>query len=272
MSGGFPLIGLEICNGSDFGTVTTSSNGTALTGGANNTKGSYTQLTASTTLDICALAVCLQETNNTTRHCAVDIAVGASGSENVIISNLFVEGGTNGANGQDYLFPINIPAGTRISARAQNGSATADGPTANVVGFDGSFGQTGSAGIDAIGYLSATTYGTLLTASATANTKGSYVQLSASTPVDYAGFWIRPSLPSGGAGATAGLVDLAIGASGSELVILPNFQVCCVQPPATPHFLGPFWIPIPAGTRIAARMQATAASATCGLHLYGAYR
>jgi hypothetical protein len=266
----FNLLSPEWCNGNSVGV--SSSSGTALTGGANNVKGSYTQITASAPSDVRAIAVSLQETTNSTTHCFVDIAVGASGSEKVIISNLMVEGSTNGSTGTDYLLPVNVPAGTRISARAQNGSAVADGPAVNLTLFDGGFLSEGFAGVDDIGSVTATTFGSLLTASATVNTKGAYTQLVASTAVDYDGFWFRPSAPSSGTAAQQNLLDIAIGGSGSEIVIVPNIQINCVTKPAFPMFFGPLWIPIPAGTRLSARIQSATGSATAGLQLYGIYK
>lgn len=269
MPGSFP-IAQEMCNGTSVGT--SASSGTALTGGANNTKGAYTQLVASSALDTRMIAVSIQESANTTTHAYVDIAVGAAASEKVIISNLFVEGSTNGTNGTCYLFPVNVPAGTRFSARAQNGSAATDGPNVNLTLFDGNFDVEGFAGIDDLGTVTATTQSSLLTASATINTKGAYTQLVASTARDYAGFYLRPTFPSSGTGVQHNLFDVAIGAAGSEQVVVPNIQCGSTSKPATPQFLGPFWVPIPAGTRVAARTQSDTASSTMGLILYGIYQ
>ena len=272
MPGGFPL-GPDLCNGTSYGVDLTNSVGTALTGGASNTKGSYTQLVAATTFDACWIMVSIKETSNSTTHCAVDIAIGAGGSEKVILSNLMVEGSTNGTSGANSLFPCNIPAGTKISARAQNGGAVADGPTVSIILFDGGFTQfEGAAGADDIGFVSATTYGSLITASASANTKGSYTQLVAATARDYIGFVLYFGAPSTGAGASRGLYDIAIGSIGSEIVIVPNIGANAVQVNSKPAYSGPFFINIPAGTRIAARMQADTGSQAGGMVLYGIYQ
>lgn len=275
MPGGFP-IELEACQGTDQGTDTANSIGTALTGGTSNTKGSYTQLIASSAVDACWIMVCLKETGNATNRCAVDIAIGAAGSEKVIISNVLVEGSTNGFNGTNCLFPCQIKAGSRISARAQNQSATADGPNVSVILFDGAMSHAeGTAGVDDIGFVSGSTAGTLITASASANAKGSYAQLNASTSRDYLGFIIRISVATSGTPADRALLDIAIGASGSEIVIVPNIPISCAAGGSSgiqSIFMGPFFVPIPAGTRIAARIQADAASNTTGLMLHAIYK
>ena len=63
-------------------------------GGTANTKGSYTQMVASTSRDYCALAWCMDSLNVTPANTAnflVDVAIGGAGSEQVIVSNLFAQ-------------------------------------------------------------------------------------------------------------------------------------------------------------------------------------
>jgi hypothetical protein len=95
-----------------------------------NTKGAWTQLVASATRDYCGLIV--SPGQNSTNNCSptaptlFDIAVGGSGSEQVLISDVggFSFGNGNFTNGSPSLMPAQIPAGTRISARAQSANNT----------------------------------------------------------------------------------------------------------------------------------------------------
>lgn len=110
-----------------YGADTTDTLGTSVDpgGGAAHTKGSWYQLTASTSADIDALVVNFGGKRNTARTNAswlVDIGTGGAGSETVVLSDLFV-----GSSSAENLAPACVPpmvvptitAGTRLAARAQ---------------------------------------------------------------------------------------------------------------------------------------------------------
>lgn len=107
---------------------------------------------------------------------------------------------------------------------------------------------------------STSTFGTRLTASATPHAKGNYAQIIASTAYDVHGLTLVIAGSGVSATRTDMMLDLAIGAAASEVVILPEF-LCGWRggPTASPQdiFL-PFFIP--KGTRIAARLQSLIAS------------
>ena len=193
---------------------------------------------------------------------------------------------TNGTQSQftapeaHIAIPLSIPKGARISARCQcsTGSQTA---RVHLQLFDGAHTMMeGAAGVDAIGFSSSTSLGTPLVPNASANTKGSYAQLVASTLRDYMGFFgiVDGQLvaPSGNIN-NAYDVDVAIGGSGSEVVILPDFLAWSSLANTSIQASGaliPF-VPllIPKSTRVAARCACTTASASnCGLTLYGVYQ
>jgi hypothetical protein len=210
----------------------------------------------------------------------VDIAVGASGSEKVIASNLLVHI-NSGAIFGSYAFPVQIPAGSRIASRCQSHTASdGSGAIVQVILFDGAFSQIeGSAGLDAIGFDAVNTQGTQIDPGTTVNTKGAYTQLIASTPRDYMGFIINTDQGNQSTGGTSsnGLLDIAIGASGSEVPIVTNIMVArrssglLQSPLSMPHLP----IAIPAGTRIAARTSSSINTATyriTGVTLYGVYQ
>lgn len=277
MAGGWPIY-LDVCNGKDSGTVLTTSLGTVITASSTaNTKGSYTQLVASTAYDACFMMVTISapSTANAINSKAelIDIATGASGSEIVLVPNLiFPAYSYTTIYGVSYGFPCCIPAGTRIAARSQSGLAS-NTSGVQVTLFDGSFSQPEGFGIvDSYGPSTSTSLGTPAIASGTADAKGSYAQLTASTSHDLAGVMVALDTQNATLNNTAFLVDIAIGASGSEVVIVPNIMVCCgsgwLSPPVTPFIP----VNIPAGTRIAARVQSNVASATAGVSLYGVRR
>jgi hypothetical protein len=274
MPGGFSS-NLSVCKWTDTGTVTTTSAGTVITASASiNTKGSWAQLVASSAIDSCCLEVALTgNASSSANGQSVDIGIGAGGSEVVIVADLMTQPPWN--NSVHYVFPISIPAGTRIAARTQ--ATTASSPVTCAVNlFDGEFARESYGGVGTVGFVSASTHGTAITPSATANTKGSYSQLIASTASDYVGFVLGFDLQNASVTTVQSfLLDLAIGAAASEVNIVSNFSVFSVVAssfrvaPANSAF---YPIQIPAGTRLSARVQSSIASgAAVGVTFYGVY-
>lgn len=128
----------------------------------------------------------------------------------------------------------------------------------------------GNGGYQTCGVDPATTTLTQVTADAAANTKGAYAQLTAATVQDASGFLLHTGLPSAG-GATY-LLDLAIGGAGSEQVILSNFLLADQKGTQNNSGATGVFIPlkIPAGVRVAARLQCSTggASLRVGLTLF----
>jgi hypothetical protein len=269
MSGGYPLAG-ELSNATDYGSSLTTV-GVVVTGG-HNTPGSWATViaAASNAVDACWMEVSIRAPTGSSTTNAVDIGIGAAASEVVVANKLFAFTSTSGLQVYNHYFPCSIPSGTRIAARSSN-SASTDSTWVSVRLFDGSFTETGGyAGVDALAFVSATTHGTLLTGG-TAGVKGSYVQLIASTAVDYGGLFFLAG-PGSVADAAASMIDIAIGASGSEINILQNMP-CMIDSAAIGAVSHPYFIPIPAGTRVAARVSFGAnAAATTQINVYGMYQ
>ncbi len=103
------------------------------------------------------------------------------------------------------------------------------------------------AGDDQTGYMST------VTASGSANTKGSWTTISASCPFDSSGMIMTGQ--SSNVNAT-GLMDIGIGGAGSETVIVPNLLM---ERSSGYEPFAPLWLPISikAGTRVAVRFQST---------------
>ena len=109
---------------SNLGTVGSATPGTSITTGTPaTTKGSVVVPIATTAFDAYLMQVTATDYSlaATNANLMVDIQVGAA-TEEVLIANLMMGGaggssqGTNGV--RSYLFPLYIPAGTRISAKA----------------------------------------------------------------------------------------------------------------------------------------------------------
>jgi hypothetical protein len=273
MSGGFNGIA-SVCNGNSQGVDPTNTRGTAVTSG-NNAYGSYAQIVASTPSDTAFIKIDISTnaSSNTGFGGGVKIAIGGAGSEIDIILDLQLKAPLSAYYGGSYLFPVSIPAGTRIAAAANGNAGASDVYYVHVELFDSGWGTEDFAGVDSIGATNSGSRGTAVTAGAAA-TKGSYAQLTASTPRDYDAIaLVVTDITSAGMAGDRWLIDLAIGGAGSEVIILPDWfistttsddprgQLGCVLP-----------ISIPAGTRVAARVASALGSNLIGIVAYGLYQ
>lgn len=231
------------------------SRGTLVTSGAANTKGNWYQLVASSAYNTDGLLVFIAKMNAS--DFLVDIGIGAAGSENVVVPNL-VAGNNLANNVTQYLIPISIPAGTRIAACCQ-AVAAAVGMLISISLLTQGFMPSASLGrVTAYGANTADSGGTSVDPGAVLNTKNAYSQINGVTANP-----IRALLIGIGGQANSvrticyWLVDVAVGAAGSERIILPDLQLGCnaTGDDVVPTSIGPFFIDIPAGTRLAARAQ-----------------
>lgn len=272
MGGGFYLND-GISRATTLGFSTTTSKPTTVTNsGTPNTKGAYVQLTASSAADTSGICVIASNRDLTAGAMLVDVAVGAAASEKIIIPDIPCTGTSVTVQAiATPIFPVTIPAGSRISVRTQSTTAS-DASLAAVMLVDNSrMGRSGGS-MDSYGVISATTLTTSIDSGAVLNTKGSYTQITASTTNDLCGFafCISGLNTTSNVGAHF-LVDVAIGGAGAETVIVGNwwfYHGGTHLPPWAPWFD----MDIPAGTRIAVRAQSTtttAADRTFGFSLHG---
>jgi hypothetical protein len=250
------------------GALVASSAKTTVTSGNSNVKGSWTQLIASTS-DAAALLVIWATVGTSGRRYLLDIGVGGAGSETVLISNVQIV--NSAALSIPIMVPINIPPGSRIAARCQ---ATSNASTMTVaVSVGGMSTQTPPplSRWTEYGITTASSTGVSLNPGATPHTKGAYSQIVASTTNP-----IRLLFVSFGNATvttmtlTDYLVDIAIGAGGSEQIIAPDMIARSSSAIVSPPVLGPIPVPpIPAGTRLAMRCSNTTASQLLECALYG---
>lgn len=130
--------GVSYSTATTYGADTATSSGTALANGGANTKGAYSQLSASVTGPIGALILLCGLRNTPIANATsalIDVATGGAGAETVRISNVATHGDTliDRYFPEAYIFPIDIAAGTRLAARAQY--STNEPLDAIVIGF-----------------------------------------------------------------------------------------------------------------------------------------
>jgi hypothetical protein len=236
-----------------------------------HTKGSYSELIASTSANAGLLVLMVQDIAAAATNTAtlIDVATGASGSETAIISNLAVGGAltTTGTAGVAVAVPLQVPSGTRISARIQSVVTGGKTATAQVFLFDvGGDYATAPTSVDVIGGNTANSQGISFSGAS-----GTWVQATASTSQAYRAVAIVPSMHSTGIATIAPQLDLGVGASGSEQVFgstvasYSNNETVQSSPP----YLSLFGRNIPAGSRLAVRHDIATSPTVYGFTLIG---
>ncbi len=258
-----------ITNGmpTSVGVTSAGSTATTVTLGASGAKGAFAEISASTPHDSHGVYLCTGGTNGSGRVC-VDIAVGASGSEVIVAQNvLFVRGSSVLMNTERIFLPITIPRGSRVSISGSISGGAVDSFACALLllpphGLFPRFpNRLTSANVDTT-LNAATLY---CDGGASVNTKGSYVELIASTPRKSSVALLTMGAASTMAANVGFLVDLAIGPSGSEVVVCADLHNRLS--PSALSWSQPQFLPlaIPAGVRVAARCQASSASAASRL-------
>jgi hypothetical protein len=247
--------------GPSFNTASTPASSTGITFAApvaTNTKNTvFTELIASTTQDTAWLVVEMYVVT-AAAACLVDICVGASTAETVLVPDLYTYNVVLNAHVlTPYVIPVNIPAGTRISVRCQSSVTVASLRISLQTIAPGAAGIGGLGRIEAAGVVSGSSSLTPVDAGAVLHTDV-VAQLIASTGFDYK--WVIAALSfddnTTATGATW-LVDLCTGAGGSETPFLSDilFTVGTVQDDGIAVLGLP--VSIPAGTRLSARARSS---------------
>lgn len=252
----------------DFGLVSGSArfgtdSGAAPTGNATaNVKGAYAEIVASLAIDADMLRVRLRG-NDSIRRWAWDIAVGAAGSEQIIIPDLQF-GMLDGYGGPLTLdIPISVKAGSRLSARVQS-TTGAEAATINVLPIALPFlrmsNLTGP--VDVIGFDSANTIGKNL---APADT---WVEMVASTAYRYRAIFVVLSSGNNITTHADTTVSIGVGAAASEQLLTSSYHIHRVTVyDWYPCYIDLSQIDIPAGSRIV--MKANPVGVAVYATLYG---
>lgn len=227
-------------------------------------KGAYAEIVASTPANSSRMFLQCRFSSATGRSYLIDIATGAAASEVVIVSNIAVITDTESIGGVVIPIDVDVPAGTRLSARCQ-GSTTGSITLACCLLLDtrpiASIANPVTYGADTTVSL-----GTQVDPGATINTKGAYVQFSASTTARIDALVICITTNAGLqaiASFTSWNVDVATGAAASETVVLPDVTASAssIADTMRPSIVR-LPISIPAGTRLAVRCQCNRNTAT----------
>lgn len=228
--------------------------GTTVSYGSVNVKGAWTQLSASTPHAATAIVVNVAEQGGGYEDHLMDIATGAAASEVVLIPNLAIAG--RGAYGGSWLIPVTIPSGTRLSVRGQR--STGNNPLrCSIILINGVLPT--STAVESLGADLTGSQGTAVDPGGVADTKGSWVQLIASTANDIHWLVVMCNTDADNATSQHWSVDIGTGGAGAEVVVAPDIFTALgasqglIEPRVT---LIPV-VTIPSGTRVAARAQSS---------------
>ena len=234
-----------------------------LISGATNTKQAWVEYITSTSADSSGLWVSMMNGNGANHSFLVDIGIGAAGSEVVIASNILVAQVSYVP--VSIFLPFAIPAGSRISARAQ-GSTNVTAVWPRFTLKQASFWSPPPGGqLLTMGAVTASTRGTALTGNN--GSFGSWAELTASTSADIAALWViagnvANTAPIAG-DISALLIDIGVGGAGSEVSIARPIPLPTDTAGRMLDSLA-HWLPrcIPAGSRVAARYWSNTTDAT----------
>jgi len=266
-SGGSPV---NIDTSYIYAGITSAGAATQLTGGAINTKGSYVELTDSTSADIAGFWLLINTANASANRYLIDIATGAATSEVVLVPDVYSQPGTLGAGDQVVFIPLNITSGTRVSARCQcngasgtvNVAVIGEVRTANHPPLYNSCERVSST---PAGSPQATTpSNTDLTGVVTAGT--GWTTINASTARTYGALVAIMGIRVSGAAPTTaqpGSLRLATGAATAETLFAQTPSTMNTANPAVPRWPGlPIYKSIPANTRISGEVLVGTAGAS----------
>lgn len=205
------------------------------------------------------------ESEETGTDFLVDVAIGSAGQEVVVFADILFSSMVAAGSGRAAQLVIPMPfSNGAVNVRCQSsaGSKTVYA-TAHYVGTHNYlYGISNTYGANV-----ADTGGVSIDPGGTAHTKGAYSEIVAAASMTRAakGFYLCFGGQLNAAMTTASwLVDIAIGGAGSEIVLLPNIplHVYGATSLVTPGNTVFFPMPIPSGTRIAARAQCSINDAT----------
>lgn len=260
----------------NFGDTATATPGPIVTtGAASSTKGSPVELIASTAFDSYLVSVMIHGYGSpaTVARLAVDLLVGTS-TEEILIPDLLAGncGTTTNANvpgRRNWLFPLYIPAGTRISARGAGDRLSSNFRVA-VQLWGGNGYPPFPVGQRVITYgMGTVPNGTNITPGAS-GAEGSWTEITASTTEDHIAIIPSAQPPTGDTTLTAAnfYADVGIGAATEEIIAGGGRQHCYVweltSQETTSGLINPFptWCDVPSGSRLSMRLSRSSAADT----------
>jgi len=245
------------------GQITSTSLWTTVTSSATaNAAGNYVQMYAATPWQVYEIWLFLAQTGLAASAVNVqgliDIGIGPAGSEALLVPNF---GAGSVGPFAAWRFPVTVDEGRRLAVRLRTATASRS-CTMGMALVGGGSGMEAGSSVATYGAVTASSIGTVLAAPGAANTESAWTAITASTTAPIRWLMLGLCAPNTAtATATEGLLDVGIGASGSEQAIITDvpFQVTAAEQINFPCSLT-FPADVPVGTRIAVRYRATSTS------------
>lgn len=261
------------------GADTATSSGTNVTASSSaNVKGSWSDLGGVTSFAYEAITVCIGGSQVFVDQ-MIDVGISDGSNRHVLVADLYYAGSKQAAE-QFFIvtIPVHVPAGAQLSARAAASNGT--GPPVIEVSLIGhASGLAGAPGFSrsVALFTPASSRGVAVDPGGTANTKGAWAQLTASSPADIAAMFglVGYNADTARASTARALIDIGVGAAASEFVLYPNAALgwgATRDGPSNCPRIPIFGCNVAAGSRIAARAACsinTAGDRTVDLALYG---
>ena len=241
-----------------LGVDTTNSTGLTVTAGATaNTKGSWVTF-GTPSFQYESILVCAAQTAASRKLFDIGVNDG-SGNWHVIAGNIAFEGSKSADSIHHFELPLRVKAGQELGIRIQASTASHI-LIMTITGFSkGHHGAPGYAQIVPL-FTSTSSRGVTIDPGATANTKGPWTQLIASTPypLDSLLFYGGRAGDVSRTNAATALIDIGVGEAGSEYVLVPDIFARWTTTLDGPEiYAGQLNVSVPAGVRLVARAQCT---------------
>lgn len=232
-----------------------------------NAKGSWTEVAASTARDGNGLVVQLYASSGSNRDYLLDLAVGVSGSEQLVVRNLFFSSRNPDQEAMTLSIPrFHIPKGSRLAARLQSSVGSSVVGIAVMAGVGRTVGGPLLQRTRTYGDVeSSATSGTSIDPGGSAHADGSLVQLVSSLALDtYALSLFIGNQKNSSRVTGTWLLDLLLGAANDEQPLIDDIFLESHVSPDTVVTSETFWFtdPIPKGSRVTARSRSSITDAT----------
>jgi len=241
------------------GAVTGTTSGTTITsGGAGDTKGSYTDIGSTTSFDYEWLLLFIGKgAGAASDDYVLDLAINVGGNRFIIAENLrYCNRKASNEQWDGYALPLHVPSGSQLSVRSQAAGATRTCEVVIIGYSSGPFGAPGYSRCRAF-YTPTTSRGINCDPGAVAHTK-TRTQITASTTDRAVALlvYVGPNADVAAA-ATRWLFDIEVGGAGAEQVLLPNMYSGRGAPYDMPVSMvfGPYPCDIPSGSRLSVNIQ-----------------
>lgn len=246
-----------------YGADAASSTAVSASAGASYTKGAWAELVSALPTQ-CAGVLLTVAIATTNAAYAFDVGIGSAGSEIVVASDLLlaIPNRPEFVGTYRFVLPIMIDQGQRVAIRASSSSGSALSFVAQIIAVAPSplwpvlRRKMSTYNVNAATNLAAS----YCDAGGTVNTKGAWVEICAVTPHPItSALLVANSGPSNGF-AVNFLLDLGVGAAGTEHVVVPNIHHRTETASGRTSFPALFPVTIPAGVRVSARVQCTSSN------------